>query len=316
MRQASAARRVARRADEFRQFALNYRVPLTPSVVPFSRVAILGTGLIGGSFGLALRKHFPDISIVGFDRAETLQAALARGAVHETARDLASAVRGADLVYVALPIGATIEALPAIAAATKDGALVTDTGSTKAAICRAAKNSFAGGARFLGGHPMAGKETSGIARADSALFSGARYALIGLEDDPDTRVQRFAALVRMLGAEPVWCDADTHDWAVGIVSHLPQLLAVALARVVQDETDETGLPVSLSGPGLQDMLRLAGSPYGLWRDVAHTNTENIARALDRLEQAVEYLRTRLTSKELEQEFLVANELYRQFKKAE
>ena len=286
------------------------------SAVPFSRVAILGTGLIGGSFGLALRKHFPDISIVGFDRAETLQVALARGAVQETARDLASAVRGADLVYVALPIGATIEALPAIAAAAKDGALVTDTGSTKATICRAAKTAFAGAARFLGGHPMAGKETSGIARADAKLFSGARYALIGLESDPDPRTHGLAALVRELGAEPVWTDAETHDWAVGIVSHLPQLLAVALARVVQDETDETGLPLSLSGPGLQDMLRLAGSPYRVWRDVAHTNTENIARALDRLGQAVEYLRTRLTSKELEQEFLVANELYKQLKKPE
>jgi prephenate dehydrogenase len=290
-------------------------VPST-SAVPFSRVAILGTGLIGGSFGLALRKHFPDISIVGFDRAETLQVALARGAVQETARDLASAVRGADLVYVALPIGATIEALPAIAAAAKDGALVTDTGSTKATICRAAKTAFAGGARFLGGHPMAGKETSGIARADAKLFSGARYALIGLESDPDPRTHGLAALVRELGAEPVWTDAETHDWAVGIVSHLPQLLAVALARVVQDETDETGLPLSLSGPGLQDMLRLAGSPYSVWRDVAHTNTENIAHTLDRLGQAVEYLRTRLTSKELEQEFLVANELYKQLKKPE
>ncbi len=291
-------------------------MPSTTSAIPFSRVAILGTGLIGGSFGLALRKHFPDISIVGFDREETLQAALARGAVPETAHDVAAAVRSADLVYVALPIGATIEALPAIAGAAKDGALVTDAGSTKTIICRAAKTFFAGGARFLGGHPMAGRETSGIARADAGLFSGARYALVGSEDDPDPRVQGFASLVRTLGAEPVWCDAETHDWAVGIVSHLPQLLAVALARVVQDETDETGLPLSLSGPGLQDMLRLAGSPYGLWRDVAHTNTENIARALDRLEQAVEYLRTQLTSKELEQEFLVANDLYKQLKKAE
>jgi prephenate dehydrogenase len=291
-------------------------VPSTTSAVPFSRVAILGTGLIGGSFALALRRHFPGISIVGFDRAEILQAALARGAVLEVAHDLAAAARGADLVYVALPIGATVEALPAIAAAAKAGALVTDTGSTKAVICRAAKNAFASGARFLGGHPMAGKETSGIARADANLFCSARYALVGSEGDPDPRVQGFASLVRILGAEPVWCDADTHDWAVGIVSHLPQLLAVALARVVQDETDETGLPLSLSGPGLQDMLRLAGSPYGLWRDVAHSNTENIARALDRLEQAVEYLRTRLTSKELEQEFLAANELYKRLKKTE
>jgi len=289
-------------------------VPSTTNAVPFSRVAILGTGLIGGSFGLALRKHFPDISIVGYDRAEILQAALARGAVREAAGDLASAVRGAELVYIALPIGATIEALPAIAAAAGGDALLTDTGSTKAAICRAAKHAFVGGARFLGGHPMAGKETSGIARADADLFSGARYALICSEDDPDPRVVRFHALVRALGAEPVWCDADTHDWAVGIVSHLPQLLAVALARVVRDETDETGLPLSLAGPGSQDMLRLAGSPYGVWRDVAHTNTDNIARALDRLEQAVEYLRTRLTSKELEQEFKIANELYKQLKK--
>ncbi len=266
-------------------------MPSTPSAVPFQRVAILGTGLIGGSFGLALRKHFPGISIVGYDRAEMLEAAIARGAVREAAQNLAAAVRGADLVYIALPIGATIEALPAVGAARVAAALVTDSGSTKAAICRAARNAFAGGARFLGGHPMAGKEKSGIARADADLFSGARYALIGSADDPDPRVQGFAALVRKLGAEPVWCDADTHDWAVGIVSHLPQMLAVALARVVQDETDETGLPLSLAGPGLQDMLRLAGSPYGLWRDVAHTNTENIARALDRLEQAVEYLRT-------------------------
>jgi prephenate dehydrogenase len=265
---------------------------------------------------MALRKHFPDISIIGFDRTETLRAAMALGAVREAADDLAAAVRGADLVYVALPIGATIEALPAIAAAAAAGALVTDTGSTKAVICRAAKAAFAGSARFLGGHPMAGKEIAGIARADAGLFSRARYALIGSANDPDPRAQGFAALIGALGAEPVWTDAETHDWAVGIVSHLPQLLALALARVVQDETDETGLPLSLSGPGLQDMLRLAGSPYGVWRDVTHTNSENIARALDRLEQAVEHLRTRLTSKELEQEFLVANELYKQLKRAE
>ncbi len=290
-------------------------MPSTPSAVPFSRVAILGSGLIGGSFGLALRKHFPNIATVGFDRAETAEAALARGAVRETAHDLASAVRGADLVYVALPIGATIEALPAIFAAAGTGALVTDTGSTKAVICRAAKTAFAGGVRFLGGHPMAGKETSGIARADAALFSGARYALIGLEGDPDPRVKGFAALVRALGAEPLWTDAETHDWAVGIVSHLPQLLAVALARVVRDETDETGLPLSLAGPGLQDALRLAGSPYSLWRDVTHTNTENISRALDRLEQAVEYVRTRLRSKDLEHEFLDANAVYELLHKA-
>jgi prephenate dehydrogenase len=291
-------------------------VPATTDEVPFQRVAILGTGLIGGSFGMAVRREFPYISIVGFDRPDVLAAACAREATEERAKDIRSAIRGADLIYVALPIGATIDALPAIASGAGPDALVTDSGSTKAAICRAAQRAFTGKTRFLGGHPMSGKETSGIENADADLFRGARYALIGSADDPDTRVEGFAALLRALGAEPVWCDADTHDWAVGIASHLPQLLSVALARVVEDETDETGLPLTLSGQGLHDMLRLAGSPYGLWRDIAHTNTENISRALSRLEQAVEHLRTHLTSKELAQEFTAANEVYQLLKKSE
>ena len=277
--------------------------------VEYSRVAIIGTGLIGGSFGLALRREFPAAHVIGFDRVNVLGRALRSGAISEAASDIASAVRGADLVYVALPIGATIDALPKIAKAADANALVTDTGSTKATICQQAQKYFRGGARFLGGHPMAGKENSGIEHADADLFRGTRYALIASEGDPDPRVQQFAALLQRIGAEPVWCDAETHDWAVGIVSHLPQLASVALAHVVADETDETGLPLTLAGPGLADMLRLAGSPYDIWRDTCLTNRENIAHALDRLAQAIEYLRTRLASKDLEQEFKTANEIY-------
>jgi prephenate dehydrogenase len=279
-------------------------------VTEFRRIAILGTGLIGGSFGLALRREFPAAAIIGYDRAEVFARTKARGAITETAGDIASAVRGADLIYIALPIGATVDTLPKIAAAADAHALVTDSGGTKALICEHALKHFHGGARFLGGHPMAGKELSGIEHADPDLFRGSRYALIGSEDDPDPRVQQFAGLLRRIGAEPVWCDAETHDWAVGIVSHLPQLASVALAHVVADETDETGLPLTLAGPGLVDMLRLAGSPYDIWRDTCLTNRENIAHALDRLAQAIEYLRTRLTNKDLEQEFKTANEIYR------
>jgi prephenate dehydrogenase len=276
----------------------------------YSRIAILGTGLIGGSFGLALRREFPAASVVGFDRVDVVETAKARGAISEAASDIASAVRGADLVYIALPIGATIDALPKIAEVADATALVTDTGSTKTLICQQAQKYFPGGARFLGGHPMAGKENSGIEHADADLFRGTRYALIAPESDPDPRVGQFAALLQRIGAEPVWFDAETHDWAVGIVSHLPQLASVALAHVVADETDETGLPLTLAGPGLADMLRLAGSPYDIWRDTCLTNRENIAHALDRLAQAIEYLRTRLASKDLEQEFKTANEIYR------
>lgn len=275
----------------------------------YTRVAILGTGLIGGSFALALRREFPAARVAGFDRADVMARALACGAISEAASDIASAVRGADLVYIALPIGATIDALPKIAEAADANALVTDTGSTKTLICQQAQKYFRGGARFLGGHPMAGRENSGIEHADADLFRGTRYALIASEGDLDHRVQQFATLLRRIGAEPVWCDAETHDWAVSIVSHLPQLASVALAHVVADETDETGLPLTLAGPGLVDMLRLAGSPYDIWRDTCITNRENIAHALDRLAQAIEYLRTRLASKDLEQEFKTANEIY-------
>ena len=276
----------------------------------YSRIAILGTGLIGGSFGLALRREFPAACVVGFDRPDVLARAVAHGAISEAASDIASAVRGADLVYIALPIGATVDVLPKIAEVADGNALVTDTGSTKTLICQQAQKYFRGGARFLGGHPMAGKEISGIEHADADLFRNSRYALTASENDPDPRVRQFAALLQRIGAEPVWYDAETHDWAVGIVSHLPQLASVALAHVVADETDETGLPLTLAGPGLADMLRLAGSPYDIWRDTCLTNRENITHALDRLSQAIEYLRTRLASKDLEQEFKTANEIYR------
>ena len=282
--------------------------------VPFRRAAVIGTGLIGGSFALALRRHFPDTIVVGYSRAGSLERAMERGAIQEAVSDLALAVRGADLVYISLPIGATIDALGAIAAAAEPHALVTDAGSTKAAICKAAAAHFRSGARFLGAHPMAGKEKAGVDYADAELFRGASYALVANEEDPDPRVKAFTEIVRAIGAQPVWTDADTHDWAVGIVSHLPQLVSIALAQVVQDETDETGMPLTLAGPGLHDMLRLAGSPYNIWRDILLTNTENASRALDRLAQAVDHLRRNLASKELEQEFTAANEVYKLLRK--
>jgi prephenate dehydrogenase len=280
------------------------------SAAGFRRIAVLGTGLIGGSFALAVRQRFPDTHIVGWDRSEILQRAQERGAIHEAFTDLSSALAGADLVYVALPVGHTLELLPEIARRAAANALVTDAASTKSQVCRLAAECFRGSAAFLGGHPMAGKETSGIEAADSDLFRSAKYILIGEEAEASPRERQFAALVADLGAQPAWMDAETHDWAVAIVSHLPQMLAVALAGVVDEEMDEAGLPVTLAGRGLRDMLRLAGSPYSVWRDISLTNTTNISRALDRVSQAIEDLRTRLRSRDLETEFTRANEVYK------
>jgi len=276
----------------------------------FRRAAILGTGLMGGSFALALRRHFPQTQIIGWDHADVLEQAVARGVIDEGFSELADAARGADLIYIALPVGAALEHLAEIAQHAAADALVTDACSTKAVICHAAEKFFRGGAKFLGGHPMSGKAVKGVENADAEIFSGAKYVLIGNESDADERVKRFAALLEKIGARPVWMDADTHDWAVGIVSHLPQLVSVALAQVIRDETDETGLPLSIAGPGLRDSLRLAASPYGIWRDICLTNPDNIARALDRVVQAIDHLRTRLQSKDLKESFDAANELYK------
>lgn len=281
---------------------------------PFCRVAIIGVGLIGASFALAFRRQFPGVVLVGFDRPEVLEHALASGIVQHAARDISNAVRGADLIYIALPVIAAMDALPAIAASAAPDALVTDACSTKSAICRVAAGHFRNTSRFLGGHPMAGRELSGLAHAEADLFCGARYVLIAKQADDDARVQHFVGALRAIGAELVYCDAETHDWAAGIVSHLPQMIAVALARVIQGEADETGLPLSLAGGGLRDALRLAGSPYSVWRDICLTNKENISRALDRMSQTLDHLRAQLASKDLEQEFLVANELYKFLRK--
>lgn len=285
---------------------------------PFRNVAVLGTGLIGGSFALALRQAFPQANVIGWDRPEVLQAAVQRGAIAQPASSLAEAAAAAELVYVALPIGATLDLLPEIARHAAAGALVTDAASAKAAICRAAAHHFAGRAQFLGGHPLAGREQSGIEHADAALFRGAKYAIVSDAGAPaaSPAAVRFETLLRAFGAEPVWLDADTHDWAVGIVSHLPQLASIALADVVNDETDETGLPLSLAGSGLRDALRLAGSPYAVWRDVCLTNRDNLVRSLDRLIQALEHLRGSLASRDLEPQFDAANLVYKSLREVD
>jgi len=290
--------------------------------LPFSRVAILGTGLIGGSFALAARAALGGARIVGWDRPEVLDRAVAAGAIDEGRADLGEAVAGADLIYVALPVGATIERIGEIAAHASPRALVTDAASTKRAVCAEAEKRFAGSALFLGGHPMAGSEGSGIASANAMLFQGSKYALIGMAEPnsigewandtakKEARIAGFLRLVEAIGARPVWMDASAHDRAAAVVSHLPQLLAVALAGVAHEATDQTGLPLTMAGRGLRDALRLAGSPYGLWRDIILTNTDNLDAVLDRLIQTVEHLRANLRQREMEQEFSTANEVYK------
>jgi prephenate dehydrogenase len=292
------------------------------AVLGTGRLAVLGTGLIGGSFALAVRKAFPEIRITGWDKPSVLERALELRVIDEAKSELSEALGGANLVYVALPVGLAIERLPEISRHVSRQALVTDACSTKRAICAAAEKCFSGDVLFLGGHPMAGSEVSGIDGADASLFNGAKYALVGTEDGSisgeqlqhvekaDERIADFVCLIEAIGARPVWMDASTHDRAAAFVSHLPQLVSVALAGVTREATDQTGLPLTLAGRGLRDALRLAGSPYSVWRDIVLTNTDNLDMALDRLTQAIEHLRAHLRQRELEEEFSAANDVYK------
>jgi prephenate dehydrogenase len=233
--------------------------------------------------------------------------------------------------------------LPDIARHAASHALVTDACSTKVRIVQAAEDLFPknAGALFLGGHPMAGKESAGIANADANLFRETTYALIGeparsLDDETtfgldvpaeggvpspgarrtaaelsaDPRVAALLKIVTKIGARPLWLGAQQHDYAVGLSSHLPQLAAVALASFLYDHLDENGLPIALAGPGLRDSLRLAGSPYGTWRDIVLTNRAVLSAALDLFARRLDELREKLASRELEADFDAANELYK------
>lgn len=307
-----------------------------------NRVSILGTGLIGASFALALRKYTQEMHITAWDRPDTAARARETGVADDIfSGELAPAIRNADLIYIALPISTTMDLLPEIARHSSQHALVTDACSTKVRIVRAAEELFSGRAEklFLGGHPMAGKESSGIANADANLFRDTTYALIGESSSSvhdrdvsessvegeqgtppeaprtssrleDPRVIAFLKIIAKIGARPLWLGAQQHDYAVGLASHLPQLAAVALASFLYDHLDENGLPIALAGPGLRDSLRLAGSPYSTWRDIVLTNREVLSAGLDLFARRLDELRDKLASRELEADFEAANELYK------
>ena len=278
------------------------------------RATILGTGLIGGSFALALRKFTPDIEISGWDRPDVVASAHSRAAIHHAfSGELAPALAQADLIYIALPISVTIDLFPEIAKHAAPRALVTDACSTKLRIVEAAAELFRpeAGPHFLAGHPMAGRELSGIAQADENLFHHASYALIGAAgEERDPRVIAFVKILGKIGARVLWLGAQQHDAAVGMASHLPQLAAVALGSFLYDHLDENGLPITMAGPGLRDTLRLAGSSYSTWRDIVLTNREVLSAALDLYARRLDELRERLGSRDLEADFDAANELYK------
>lgn len=284
---------------------------------PFKRITIVGLGLIGGSWGLALKARGVAARRVGCDRPEVLERALAAGVVDEGTSDALAAARDADLVILATPVGPILDLLQQLKGAVSPRALITDVGSTKRLICQRAREHFGDEPLFLGGHPLAGKERSGLENADAKLLEGARYVLTPLLPNHlnDPRVKAFSVLLETIGARPFVTEASTHDRAVAFLSHLPQLLSTGLSSMIAEQSVEDFLPVELAGSGFRDVTRLAESPYNLWRDICLTNIENIQSALESLIDKLETMRLHLSDRELERDFKQALKLRERLKDA-
>ena len=264
-------------------------------------IAIFGVGLIGGSFALAIRKAGFDGPILGVSSETTLAQALELGIVTEGV-SLEEACRRADVIYLAQPIRQILEVLPKLGPHLRDGQLVTDAGSTKVEIVETANRSIRRAA-FLGGHPMAGKEVRGVSASDANLFRDRPYLFTPAAPCVmwEPGVSEFVELVRAIGARPVTLDPSEHDRSIAYISHLPQLLSIALANTLRG-VDRTG---EIAGPAVLDYTRLALSPFDVWRDIFSTNQAEIEHALDDVIGGLVALKQQLTMPAMEQTFAQA-----------
>jgi prephenate dehydrogenase len=252
-------------------------------------VVVVGVGLIGGSFALALRESGFAARIIGVSSPDAVRVALEKGIIDE-ALPLAEAAATADLIYLARPIEGILSVLDELDSYVKPGALITDAGSTKAAICARAAEKIRRG-RFVGGHPMAGKEARGAQEADGSLFRGRPYVLT-------SRYTELEETISNCGARLVFISAEQHDVLVALTSHLPQLISTALAATIATEPEAA----RVAGPAAMDLTRLALSPYEIWRDIFATNATNIDAALGVFIEKIEGLRAELRGPGMEREF--------------
>ncbi|HEY1766076.1 MAG TPA: prephenate dehydrogenase/arogenate dehydrogenase family protein [Terracidiphilus sp.] len=283
------------------------------------RIAILGTGLLGTSAGLALRAAGFEGQITGWNRTPA-QAyhALSMGALTSVAEDAIQAARESEIVLLSMPIYATLDFMAQLSGPLGPDQLVTDVGSTKRMIAESAARLYNKPNRpaFLPGHPMAGKERGGAALGDANLFRGAVWLFT---DDPAARrseraaalVQCWRQMVAAMGSRILDLDSVRHDELVAWVSHLPQFVATALSALLEEEVGAAPELKDLGGRALREMTRLGASPYSMWRDIAHTNTDAVEQAIHALELRLAHVRENLRTPALRNEFDEANRFRRE-----
>jgi prephenate dehydrogenase len=287
---------------------LNYSIVF----MPIRQITIIGTGLIGGSFALALRKRRFAGRIVGCDRESALKKAKTRGVIDEGFVEPADAVRGSQLVVLATPVLAIVDLIGRLGPGLPASTLLTDVGSTKALVAERALKVFGknAGKRFLGGHPMAGREHSGVDYADPGLFQNAVWFFTPLpgQNLGQGRLAEFLGWIDQIGARIAMLPPEEHDRLCAWISHLPQMISTALAAALVEEFGEEAPLLPAGGRALQEMTRIAGSPYSMWRDIAITNKKNLEDALLKVEQRLAHIRENLATRALAEEFEQAHGL--------
>ncbi|MHB1021845.1 MAG: prephenate dehydrogenase [Acidobacteriaceae bacterium] len=282
--------------------------------MPFERITLVGTGLIGASVGLALREKGFAGTIAGWDNdPEQVKIALERGAITQAAAGKDAALQAAvasDVIVLAVPVFGILDWMQQLAPLLKPGQLVTDVGSTKLQITQTGEQLFnqENTASFLPGHPMAGKESGGAALAEASLFENAVWLFTPEKETAESEaIQEWRAWVAKFGCRTMDLDAARHDTLCAWVSHLPQMVSTALSALLEDEFgDAPDMLRAIGGRALREMTRLGSSPYSMWRDVALSNTVPLADTLLALEQRLAHIRENLKTPELREEFDKAN----------
>jgi prephenate dehydrogenase len=268
------------------------------------RVAIIGLGLIGGSIGLALKRaDLDDLNIVGHDAEFGVNGRARKlGAIDKEARHPAEAAEGAALVIIATPILQVKAVFEAIAPALASGAVVTDTASTKRDVMSWAAEFLPDDISFVGGHPIAGKETPGIEAAEASLFDGRPWAMIPTMNATESAIRTTENFITVIGAVPTLIDAEEHDSYLAAVSHLPLVLSTALFSLASRSQAWPEL-APFAGPGFRDTTRLASSSPGMSHDISLTNRENLLHWLDRYLEELASLRTIIASSDTQEELI-------------
>lgn len=264
--------------------------------VIFDTIAIVGVGLIGGSLGMAAKKHGLARRIIGIGRSEqNLMKAKILGAIDDYSLDIETGAAEADLVVICTPVQLIVPVLERMVKNLKRGVVVTDVGSTKAEVVTGATAIMPYGCTFIGGHPMAGSEQNGVEAAFPDLFLKATYVLTPNEETDIESFGKMAALVDAIGARLVTMDPDQHDASAAIISHLPHALSASLLHLAEQSHRKHGQVFNMAAGSFRDLTRISDSDPALWRDICLTNAGNLCEAIDEFQFLLEEFKSALKS---------------------